>query len=70
MPETVPLNFQQYPIDEMRRRAEAFFDEIRRRRTVREFSDRPVPFDIIDRDVVADGHSERVSARLTALGVA
>ena len=29
--------------DEMRRRAEAFHGELRRRRTVRDFSDRPVP---------------------------
>ena len=53
MPETVPLDFQEYPTDEMRRRAAAFLDGIRRPRTVREFSGRPVPFDIIERAVAA-----------------
>lgn len=53
MPETVALNFEEHPIDEMRRRAAAFLAEVRRRRTVREFSDRPVPFDIIERAVAA-----------------
>ena len=46
---TVPLDqYQEYPIDEMRERVEAFYDNIDRRRTVREFSDRPVPRDIIE----------------------
>ena len=34
--------------DEMRARARAFADEIVRRRTVREFSDRPVPREVIE----------------------
>ncbi len=46
---TVPLDqYQEYPVDEMRERVEAFYDNINRRRTVREFSDRPVPRDIIE----------------------
>jgi nitroreductase len=46
---TVPLaGFEEYPVDEMRRRAEEFYAEVNRRRTVREFSDRPVPRDIIE----------------------
>ncbi len=46
---TVPLaGFEEYPVDEMRRRAEAFYAEVDRRRTVREFSDRPVPREIIE----------------------
>ena len=46
---TVPLaGYEEYPEDEMRRRAEAFYAEVDRRRTVREFSDRPVPRDIIE----------------------
>ncbi|EIM77652.1 nitroreductase [Nitratireductor aquibiodomus RA22] len=32
----------------MRRRAQAFYDEIRTRHTVRDFSSRPVPRDIIE----------------------
>ena len=46
---TVPLDqYEEYPVDEMRARVEAFYDNIDRRRTVREFSNRPVPRDIIE----------------------
>ena len=46
---TVPLaGYEEYSVDEMRRRAAAFYAEVDRRRTVREFSDRPVPRDIIE----------------------
>ena len=46
---TKPLDeYREYPIDEMRRRLEEFYADMRRRRTVREFSDRPVPRDIIE----------------------
>lgn len=46
---TVPLlNYREYPIEEMRRRLNAFYTDIDRRRTVRDFSDRPVPKDIIE----------------------
>lgn len=45
----VPLpDYQELPLDEMRRRAQAFYDEIRTRHTVRDFSSRPVPRDIIE----------------------
>lgn len=45
----VPLNsYRAYPPEEMRERAAAFYEEVNRRRTVREFSDRPVPRDIIE----------------------
>ena len=40
--------YREYPLDEMRRRLEEFYADISRRRTVREFSDRPVPRDIIE----------------------
>lgn len=46
---TVPLlNYREYPIEEMRRRLNDFYTDIDRRRTVRDFSDRPVPRDIIE----------------------
>ena len=46
---TVPLTgYREYPVEEMRRRLRDFYDEVSRRRTVREFSDRPVPRDIIE----------------------
>jgi iodotyrosine deiodinase len=46
---TVPLaGYEEYPVDEMLRRAQDFYAEVDRRRTVREFSDRPVPREIIE----------------------
>ena len=38
----------EYPTDEMRRRAEEFCADVQRRRSVREFSDRAVPREIIE----------------------
>ena len=46
---TIPLDrYQEYPLAEMRERVAAFYENLDRRRTVREFSDRPVPRDIIE----------------------
>jgi nitroreductase len=46
--EFIPLSgYQEYSSDEMSRRAGEFLDEMRRRRSVRQFSDRPVPGDVI-----------------------
>ena len=46
---TVPLKtYKEFPVDEMRTRVQDFHTDIDRRRTVREFSDRPVPRDIIE----------------------
>ena len=51
---TVPLkDFQEYPVEEMRARLAEFYADISRRRTVREFSDRPVPRDIIETALMA-----------------
>ena len=47
--------YQEYPVAEMQRRAEAFYAEIRRRRSVRAFSDRPVPRAIIETCIAAAG---------------
>lgn len=44
----VPLEFHEYPQEEMTRRAQDFYRELNRRRTVREFSDRPVPLPILE----------------------
>ena len=52
----VPLsNYVELPPDEMRRRASSFLDDAQRRRTVRHFSGRPVPRDIIETCVLAAG---------------
>jgi nitroreductase len=40
--------YREYPVDEMRTLLADFYAEVSRRRTVREFSDRPVPRDIIE----------------------
>lgn len=54
IPQFLPLTtYQEYPQDEMRRRAHAFAEEMQRRRTVREYSDRPVPREIITEAVRA-----------------
>jgi nitroreductase len=46
---TIPLpGYREYPIEEMRQRLQDFYADVNRRRTVREFSDRPVPLDIIE----------------------
>jgi iodotyrosine deiodinase len=46
---TIPLEqYREIPIEEMRARLVDFYTEMNRRRTVREFSDRPVPRDIIE----------------------
>ncbi len=45
----IPLRtYQEFPVEEMRRRLSEFYADLDRRRTVREFSDRPVPRDIIE----------------------
>ena len=46
---SIPLpQYREYPVEEMRQRLSDFYADIRRRRTVREFSDRPVPRDVIE----------------------
>lgn len=42
------VDYQEYPVDEMRARARSFYEKMRRRRTVRDFSDRDVPREIIE----------------------
>lgn len=45
----LPLaTYREYPADEMRARATEFFEEMSRRRTVREYADRPVPDGVLD----------------------
>ena len=55
-PEFLPLaDYQAYPTSEMMIRASEFYDELRRRRTVRDFSDKPVPIEVIEDCVRAAG---------------
>lgn len=55
-PTFIPLSdFRERTPDEMRTRARAFYEEVRRRRTVREFSDRPVAREVIEDCLLAAG---------------
>lgn len=52
----LPLpGYREYSADEMRARAAAFYADLRRRRTVRDFADRPVPRDVIEQCLLAAG---------------
>ena len=52
----VPLTeYREYPPDEMKARAEAFYHDLKRRRSVREFSPRPVDREIIEQCLLAAG---------------
>ena len=51
-----PLStFREYAHEEMRTRAKEFYDEVKRRRTVRDYSDRAVPIEIIENCLLAAG---------------
>ncbi len=52
----VPLqNYTEFPLEQMRQRLADFYEDVSRRRTVREFSDRAVPRDIIENALRAAG---------------
>jgi nitroreductase len=46
-------NYKEYPFDEMLKRSQAFYEDIKRRRTVRDFSDKPVQKEIIENCIKA-----------------
>ena len=48
-------HYREYPVDEMRQRITAFYQRVERRRSVRDFSSRPVPRDIIETALRAAG---------------
>jgi iodotyrosine deiodinase len=45
---TALADYQEYPVPEMKRRAAGFYADIRRRRTVRDFSNRHVPREVVE----------------------
>lgn len=48
-PHFIPLqDYREYPPDEMRTRAASFYEDVNRRRTVRQFSDRRVPREVVE----------------------
>ncbi|NKB89029.1 MAG: nitroreductase family protein [Acidobacteria bacterium] len=55
-PRFIPLpDYREFPPEEMAERADAFYAEVNRRRTIREFSDQPVDAALIDRCIAAAG---------------
>lgn len=46
-PRFVPLDFERLPVDEQLRRSDDFLARIAKRRTVRDFSDEPVSWDLV-----------------------
>jgi len=54
-PSTPYSAYRAYPVEEMQQRATDFYAEMNRRRTVRDFSDRPVPRDIIENCLLTAG---------------
>ena len=55
-PGFIPLaTYREYPLGEMQRRSREFADELQRRRSVRQFSSRPVPRSVIEACVEAAG---------------
>jgi iodotyrosine deiodinase len=52
----IPLDsYQQYPEAEMLNRSKTFYEDIKRRRSVRDFSDQPVPKEIIENCIKSAG---------------
>jgi iodotyrosine deiodinase len=48
-------SYIEYPLENMRQRSEAFLEEMQRRRTVRQFSDRAIPREIIENCLLTAG---------------
>ncbi len=51
----IPLAFESFAPDEQLRRADEFFELLNRRRTVREYSSRDVPIDLIEKAIATAG---------------
>ena len=47
--------YQEYTVEEMIQRSTSFYEDIKRRRTVREFSERPIPDEVINNCLLAAG---------------
>jgi nitroreductase len=55
-PELIPLSeYEELPVEEMKRRAADLYEKLRKRRTVREFSERPVPREILEHCLLSAG---------------
>jgi len=55
-PELIPLSeYEELPVEEMKRRAAELYRQLRKRRTVREFSESPVPREILEQCLLTAG---------------
>lgn len=55
-PKYIPLTgYIEYPVKEMKKRSSEFYENMKRRRTVRHFSGRPVPGEVIENCIRAAG---------------
>lgn len=52
---TALSTYREYPVEEMQHRAARFYEDMRRRRTVRDFSAKRVPRDIIEQCILTAG---------------
>lgn len=52
---TTLLDFQRFPEEQMRARAESFYADLVRRRSVRHFSTDPIPLDVVERCILTAG---------------
>ena len=50
-----PLNFAEKPVEEMITASRSFYENVKRRRSVREFSDRSIPIEVIENAIRAAG---------------
>lgn len=55
MNSTPYIEYQEYEAEEMQSRSVSFYEEIKRRRTVRDFSSRPVPMEVIENCLLSAG---------------
>ena len=46
--QTIPLDFQEYPLEEIQSRALKYFQIMNKRRTIRDFSTSEVPINVIE----------------------
>lgn len=51
----VPLEFEEYPPEEMLARSREFYEEMSRRRSIRSFSDRPIPREVMHSAIMTAG---------------
>ena len=55
LPIYIPLKFKSISVDDQAKRADEFFEMLNRRRTVREYSDRSVPIELIEKAIATAG---------------